>query len=611
MSSRRGRGGGKSTPQNKAPVASQEEPKEEQEPQERKKRKRNEKSQLTPPAAALASSAESVSASQQALAAAKSSSLSFPSFPSFPSSSSTSSSTQQLDPSLRDFLHEHGVSVALFLSPADRKGQIVSPLSLQLVQEYASRREFSQLTVRACFGESFQRVKNYFDGFIRQFITVYQRMANRSLFEQCVYLIFKEHNKDEVEKWKREHCDEDDDNDVDDEDDEEDDDCLSCTHAVPVPDPQTELALKQVRELVKQLVFPEMPMVLIGTGTGIGRGHGVRPSLASSVLYRVSTLLLKLMHPTHHNQSQHAALIFGTFNIFDSKFGRDAMNDMTVFIVLRDILNYTDKVCRAMEEAFKQGTLPTCLTFVSYDIHSILNIIINKKLSTDFGCLKADDLYSRATFIATQCTGTYMLPVPLHQLLPFVLFIPEVLLDGRLSFFAGKANGWLSFAASQTELRRKVLAAQADDLRKRVQDLMTPIAVQYAAPLLATDQLYMRMIRATPTIRVSSVITDAEWDQYVNQYKSEPYQCLLLLQSPQQLDSLHAVLHSAQQQYTVGDLRKFSSQLLAPSALKSFLLDDVILSEKAEGLHDNFADSPKRGRHPGCSSYCSAAGSAA
>ena len=120
---------------------------------------------------------------------------------------------------------------------------------------------------------------------------------------------------------------------------------------------------------------------------------------------------------------------------------------------------------------------------------------------------------------------------------------------------------------------------------------MTPIAVQYAAPLLATDQHYMRMIRATPTIRISSVITDAEWDQYVNQYKSEPYQCLFLLQSPQQLDSLHAVLRSAQQ-HTVGDIRKFSSQLLALSAVKSFLLDDVSLSEKAERLHENLPTLP-------------------
>jgi hypothetical protein len=102
------------------------------------------------------------------------------------------------------------------------------------------------------------------------------------------------------------------------------------------------------RQAIQKLIFPEIPVAALGFAESSTRGRGVSPPLAAR-LYATAKEIV--------DAGVKDPAIFELAVIFEDKFGPDLISDMTLWVILKDVGSFNDRVCKNLRVPVKQVTL--------------------------------------------------------------------------------------------------------------------------------------------------------------------------------------------------------------------------------------------------------------
>ncbi len=101
------------------------------------------------------------------------------------------------------------------------------------------------------------------------------------------------------------------------------------------------------RQAVKMLTFPELPAIKLGYCTGGGYGKGIGPGLATRITETAAEIV---------SAGIKDPVLFELVGLFEEDIGADRISDMTVHIILPDILRFSERVARNLMVPTKHFT---------------------------------------------------------------------------------------------------------------------------------------------------------------------------------------------------------------------------------------------------------------
>lgn len=216
--------------------------------------------------------------------------------------------------------------------------------------------------------------------------------------------------------------------------------------------------------IVKHCMFKELPNTGLGYSTGFGRGNGISGKLSRQLAdTAIQIITAGFQEPA----------IFGLLQLFEENIGADRISDMTIAILKRHFLSYTQRISSELglevrnyrlnydncynvpfihgnpiifiPESFL-ATLPLALDFDDIDRVSNYNYMIKRKLASLIGeewekCreFKKSD-WKKFIFDHPECIGYLSAQVPKIQPVPYDFDIDDedVYLGLRVAYLAEK-----------------------------------------------------------------------------------------------------------------------------------------------------------------------------